>query len=324
MISENFAKAYQKQYEAEVPENAGPPRDEQAYLNRCLRIYEKFVKDSPLQEQIRLWLVLLSDPAYLGFRRGFSAANPELLHNALYQSAIIKHACLIWASGGDHLSNVWIALDALAAGLNDRIPLLLPEKLGMSVNGHPATASVTNLLMALWYQRTDYETHARQNVEKVLKTRQPDIYHAAVRYLLALLDEDATEAGAQLELYCGAVPRVKEFGVTKLCKMFWPKAHGLYNLAFAVWEKDKAPAIPMPKPDCFCNALAEWQIAHAFHPGKLFFEYPEPIDLVNRILACTPPEYTLCRNEQDKTKYHIDAAHFKAQFIEKIFQEING
>ncbi|MDR3158896.1 MAG: hypothetical protein LBU11_07795 [Zoogloeaceae bacterium] len=126
----------------------------------------------------------------------------------------------------------------------------------MSRNG-PAT----NLLMALWYKRADFVQEGRKTAKKVLDAKKtPAINRALIRYLLALLDEDSAEAGIQLDQYCRGVSHVKEFGIEKLHKMFWPCAHGLYNLAFAVWKR-KAHDIMLPEPDCFCRDQAA--------PGRL-------------------------------------------------------
>jgi hypothetical protein len=86
--------------------------------------------------------------------------------------------------------------------MNDRVSLLLPEKLGLSSNGHSVTVTVTNLIMTLWYKKADFEIKSRSKAEKTLKTKRPAIDYAIIRYLLALLDADVIEVGIQLELYC--------------------------------------------------------------------------------------------------------------------------
>jgi hypothetical protein len=289
MISDKFIRAYQKEYE----NNPSAYRDTAHYLNICLHTHESCCKSKPQELQIRHWLLFLPDPELLGYKMAFLSGDAALLNDALYQSAVITHAQKISDSGCDHCTNARAALKALAAGLTERVPLLLPEELGMSTNGHPVPVTISNLIMALWYKRADFEAESRKKAERTLGTKQSAIDHAAIRYLVALLDEDAPEAGAQLELYCRSVARVQEYGVTKLNKLFWPFAHGLYNLAFAVWEKTKALTIPLPETDCFCAGFAKWQIEHDFQPGKLFVEYPAPLDLVDRILCCVPPACTL-------------------------------
>jgi hypothetical protein len=335
MITEKFLKAYRAEYEkAKTIPGAGAFPDEDAYLAEYIHTYEKYIKNESSEHQILLWLTMLRSPEKLGFRKAFATDDMALLNDALFQAAVFGHARRIWASGCDHCANVWTVFTVLAAGLAERVPLLLPEELGVSGNGHPVSVAITNLLMALWYRREDFEAAGRKKAEKTLNTKQTATDHAAIRYLLALSDGNLAEASAQLDLYCRGVPRVQEFGVTKLDKLFWPRAHGLYNLAFAVWGKDKAEAIAAPEQDCFCGDLARWQIEHDFHPGKLFLEYPAPMDLVNRILLCTPPAYTLHQpylhaEERENTilpknrkQYTAHAELFKERLVTKVLEEL--
>lgn len=327
MITEKFIKSYQKEYEKEVAAgNRGIYRDAEEYYAECLEIYEECCKGHPAEKQIRTWLLFLRSPELLGCKMAFSSGDMELLHNALYQTAVIAHAKLGSASGFDHCHNVWPALHCIAAGLTERVPLLLPEKFGMSRNGPHVSLAVANLLMALWYKRADFETEGRISAEKALGTKMTGVDYAAIRYLIALLDGDAAAAGEQLDLYCRGVARVKGFGLTKLTKMFWPQAHGLYNTAFAVWERQKALEIPRPEQDCFCSELADWQTARDFRPGKLFLRYPEPFDLVGCILGCTPPEFTLFQPYLDtdrryKNQYYLNEELFREQFIAKVLED---
>jgi hypothetical protein len=104
--------------------------------------------------------------------------------------------------------------------------------------------------------------------------------------------------------------------------------HALYNLSFFVWDKEKALSIPIPKVDCFCDELAHWQIEHDFTPGKQFIEYPVPIDILNTILYCIPPEYTLHQPYLDTSKQHknnrfMDAEHFKIQLVDTILTTLD-
>ena len=248
----------------------------------------------------------------------------EILHNALYQWAAINHADIGKGigNGGSHshfMNNC--VLTALAAGLKERIPLLLPEELGLCENGNgsfPPHIVMTNLTMALWYKREDWEAISRNEAEKRLDTKIPLIFSTAIHYLLALLDGDTKAAGTWLEQHCGAVPGIRDkFHATKLENMFWYEAHGFYNLAFFALGKDKALEIPMPKHDCFCNALADWQIERNFAPGKLFLEYPAPMELLNTILTCTPPAIKPIEAENTGRKniYVTDVQSFKNGLI---------
>ncbi|NDO83945.1 hypothetical protein CJP72_25410 [Citrobacter sp. NCU1] len=329
-ISEKYQRTYQREYEKEAEKNACIWMSSEDYLAECLDIHENCHKDDSLQEQVRSWLFMLRmkrTPDFLGYKTAILSNNMEVLHSALLQSAMIKHVTLGVDSGCDHCINIGITLDILAAGLFNRIPLLLPEKCGMSGNGHPVAIAITNLVMALWYKRTDFEADARKKAEAVLASKQAAIDLLTIRYLLALLDGNVTEAGNQLDLYCKNVPQVREYGVSKLNKMFWPHAHGLYNLAFAVWGSEKASAMPKPESDCFFNELSEWQIKHNYPHDRLFFDYPQPIDVINTIISSRPPECTLhqpylATDKQYKEKRYLHAEYFEQQMTEIILEAL--
>jgi hypothetical protein len=325
MISEKYANAYKKQFDIESmdKENGFIHRNEQDYLEDCMEVYYKYCSGKPLKEQILIWLTLLRNPEPFGLKTAFTSNSPELLNDVLFQSNSIKHAKLFYSSGYDHCSNIELALLLLAGGMNERFPTLLPEEFGMSKNGHIVTKSTVNLIMTLWYKRADFEEESRKMAKRVLGTKQSGYDYAKIRYLIALLDGDVAEASNQLDLYCRSVSRVQEYGITKLKKMFWPEAHGLYNLAFVVWEKEKALKIQMPTADCFCNDLARWQIEHNFRQGKMFLEYPEPINLINHILQCSPPTYTIYQpylntKERYKNAWYVNGDLFKEQLIERV------
>ncbi|WMY75603.1 hypothetical protein RHD99_06555 [Buttiauxella selenatireducens] len=329
-ISGKFQRAYQREYEKEAEKNALIWMSTKDYLAECLDIHEHHHNECSLQEQVSSWLFMLRMkrvPDILGYKTAILSNNMEVLHSALLQSAMIKHVTLGVDSGCDHCMNIWVTLDILAAGMFTRVPLLLPEKLGMSDNGHPVTITITNLVMALWYKRTDFEVDARKKAEALLATKQAPGDLLIIRYLIALLDGNVADAGIQLDLYCKNVPRVREFGVTKLNKMFWPHAHGLYNLAVAVWGSEKASAIPKPESDCFFNDLSEWQIKHNYRHGQLFFEYPMPIDIINTIISATPPECTLHqpylnKDKKYKEKRYLHAEHFEQQMTKIVLEAL--
>ena len=332
IISPKYQRAYQREYEKEAVKNALVWMSMNDYLAECLAIHDECHEGYSLHEQVSSWLFMLrmkGKPELLGYKTAIQSKDMELLHSALRQSAMVRHVTLGVDSGCDHCINIWTTLDILAAGMFYRVSLLLPEKCGLSDNGHPVTIAITNLVMALWYKRTDFETDAREGAKRVLATKQATHVLLAIRYLIALLDGNVAEAGTLLDLYCKSVPQVREFGVTKLNKMFWPYAHGLYNLAFIVLGHDKASAIPKPASDCFLNELSEWQLTHNYCSGSLFFEYPQPVGIINSIISCTPPECFLHQPDRDtsknyKEKRYLHAEHFEQQVIKTVLDNMTN
>jgi hypothetical protein len=327
VFPEDFVKAYIDEYSKEAPRDRSLYAGPDAYLAECLHTYEQCIAGRPLEEQVSKWIALIRSPASLGFRLAFAADDASMLNDVLYQVAAIRHLRAVRASGYDHCMHIWSVLDALAAGMAERVALHFLEDMGMSSNGFRPMVVMTNLVMALLYRRSDFEHAALADAERFCKTKQTALDTAAVRYLAALVEGDVAQAGMQLGLYCGSVPRVKDFGVSKLDKMFWPRAQGLYNLAYAVWDADKAAAIPMPEAPCFAKGLAAWQSANGFKPGRLFLEFPPPMELANKVLTTTPPACSnyqpyLDSNGRNRKQFHENAALFKAQLIEKILAEL--
>ena len=118
--------------------------------------------------------------------------------------------------------------------------------------------------------------------------------------------------------HCSAVPGIRDaYTARKIDKLFWYDAHALYNLAFHVLGKEKAQEIPMPEHGCFCSDLAKWQAKNNFAPGKLFIEYPAPMELLNKILTCKPPATELIemQNTGRKKKYTVDTESFKRKLM---------
>ena len=323
-------KSYLKEYETEYAKERKPRRiyrDTAHYLEECSSSYERHIKASVPAEEIGNWLVHIRNscnPFLLGVKTAFEQGNMEILHNALYQLVATRHTSSILSSGYGHshfMDDCVFA--ALAAGLTEHIPLLLPQELELCENGFPPHVAMANLTMALWYKREDWKAASRKYAEKRLGTKMLLTHSTAIRYLLALLDGDVKEVGAWLEQYCRAVSGIRDiFYATKLEKMFWYRAHGLYNLAFFVLGKEKALEISMPEHDCFCNALADWQIERNFAPGKLFLEYPAPTELLNTILTCTPPATKLMKMENAgrKKKYATDVQGFKNGLIAEVLK----
>ena len=351
MISEKFLKEYQKEYAREsAARSYYVYRDTAHYFAICSWLYKENVKESLTTRlrsgskrtfagrgsggdgdhgsahngkkaaEIANWLAHIRscNPFLLGVRTAFEQGDMEILSNALYQLAAIEHATS-GINGYDHSGNMNRCVpSALAAGLTERIPLLLPQELGLCGNGFPPHVAMANLIMALWYKREDFESPSRKTAEKALSKKTPLIYSTAIRYLLALLDGDTNEAGTRLEQHCRAVPGIRDASTARrIDKLFWYDAHALYNLAFFVLGTEKALEIPVPEHDCFCSDLAEWQANRNFAPGKLFIEHPAPMELLNAILTSTPPATELIemQNTGRKKKYTVDIESFKSKLI---------
>jgi len=326
VISVRFKQTYAKTYAEDFTKRRGRASlgyiDEAEYLAHCRGIYDRLCEGKPLAEQVGTWLTRLDAPGELTYRDALLADDIPGLNDSLFQTAAITHARQVWSSGTDHCRSYRTVTQVLAAGMFDRVPLLLPEELGLSADGHPDIVAQTNLFMALWYRREDFARTARAQGERRLEVKGSNLQKAEVRYLLALLDDDPEMASAQLLEYVTAVARISEFGVGPLQKLFWPFAHGLYNLAWQVWPEGRAQSLALPEHERFCADLARWQVENGFPAATLRIHYPEPMGLINTILTTAPPPARLHQpylSDPDmqhlKSKRLYDADRFRRELI---------
>jgi len=178
-----IVKLYEKQVLEDPKFNE---KDIDEYLQSTLSTYDNHAHVEPIEEQIRSWLTLLKFPLSLFEYEAFKKEDMELLNNALYQSASIIQVQQIWGGGTDH-SKFFLRIipNLLITNMCDSIPLFVPEHLGMSSNGHIVGITTTNLFMALWYSRKDFEEVARLNAKKCLSHKQNIEHRAIIEYLLA-------------------------------------------------------------------------------------------------------------------------------------------
>lgn len=224
----------------------------------------------------------------LGIYQAFQTGDMALLNDALYQYACEKHLHGTDDSY-DHSScccHGGALYYVMAANLWERIPLLMPKALGMARIGMPVTA---NLFLALWYQEPAVIEQARKWAIEALN-RKDTLYHrASDSYLLALLDGRLDDASRHLKEVCDGVKRLNKSTVDKFEKAFCVEAHGLYNLAVHLGIK----GVEMPTATNFSEEFAAWQLENGSKPGKLFLEYPAPLELVNTVYSVTLPEVKL-------------------------------
>lgn len=307
MISDTYKQQYMNAYADDSLKGRGHYRDEAEYLEACRSIYDTYCKGKSTAEQLHTWRGLLRVPWKLTSRDALLADDMPALNDALFHIAAAE-SCRNWTASTPDFAYATVKR-LLAAGMFDRVPLLLPEEL----LDHDAWAPMVTVFMALWYGREDVVPSARARAQRLLNGKLPRLYDAEMRYLLALLDGDPDEASAQLNQYVTAVARVSESGVGPFEKLFWPAAHGLYNLSWKVWPEARARSIALPEHDRFCDDLAHWQSENGFPPGTVRIEYPEPLGIINALLTTTPPRLHLLPDEKT-----YDEARFRAELIDVV------
>lgn len=129
-------------------------------------------------------------------RRSFIRISGNTLRdNILFQKDHSK-ACL-WKAGWNTVF--------------DRAKLAVPEEIGMSYNGYTKVSStIVNLIMALRYKRDDYAACAKKCAAECLDRRQTISERSILCFLLALCDQNSTEASEQFAGICRGTGKNKE------------------------------------------------------------------------------------------------------------------
>ncbi|GFH91302.1 hypothetical protein IMSAGC002_02554 [Lachnospiraceae bacterium] len=202
----------------------------------------------------------------------------DRLNNLIYQENCFRSLCSLMC--GD--TRYWAfldMLDALAVGNMKTLELLVPHKTEPVTNIFPAYRPATNMLIGLWRKDSSVLDYAVPRAKKFVSGKRPQWERAAVAYLLAVYDKNPEEAGVQLELLCKGVMRADFDADTD--KVLFVPAHGLYQLAACLWDKELFQQLPMPNHKIFSKEYAVWRNTHEIQP-ELFVKYPEPV--INNIL----------------------------------------
>lgn len=302
----------------------------QDYLKSFMASYHRNLEDMPLEKKIPVLLLFLRtthNPTGFGIYEAFKCSDMSFLNDVLYQSACIEQISNISAWGGDHSYFSFHTLPELLAGnCVSRIPLLVPEKLGMCKNGHRIAKAKMNLFMALWYHNEEFGREARKNAVDVLTTKLTMSDKASISYLLSLLDEDADAASQYLDQFCAGKKKSQEFGETKFTKAFCIEAHGLFNLAHYVLNSNLENKIKMPGQSNFSQDLAQWQKSSNYPQGNLFLKYPQPLGIINILLSIIPPANSLFQPDlntagRGKSDWYINTDAYKKSVIKSVIEQ---
>ena len=202
----------------------------------------------------------------------------EKLNNFIYQENCVRSFNPL-TNGETRYWAFLEMLEALAVGNITTLELLLPDKIENVVNIFPLYRPATDLLMGLWRGDKDILDETVPKANKFVHGKRPQWERAVIAYLLALYNKKPNEAGIQLEIVCKTAMRADLGDANKV--LFVP-AHGLYQLAAYIWDKELFQQLPMPNHKCFSKEYAVWRNTQTIQP-TLFVKYPEPI--INHVLA---------------------------------------
>lgn len=213
------------------------------------------------------------------------AKDWEKLNNFIYQKNCI--ASIQPLTNYDDVFHRYCAffqmLEALAVGNIEMLELLLPDKPEKVVNVFPLHIYATNMLIGLWRKDKDVLEDSILKANKFVNGKGPQWARAIIAYLLKIYDRNPKDAGIQLEIMCKTAMRADLGGAYKM--LFIP-AHGLYQLASYIWDKELFQQLPMPNHKSFSKEYAAWRNTQEIQP-TLFVKYPEPI--INDILINPQP-----------------------------------
>ncbi len=280
----------------------GPPfKTWEEYEEDLDRVYENHLKNSDQRikhpderyKKTSLYLGLLNDLQSFGFYLAIKAKDFELLNNVLYQGGL--RDLLNSASFTGFQDNSLSGLTHLFASNHfEHIEKFLPPHIGLSGGGYGLEVNV-NLLKVMLYDRKDLRGEAVEIAEQFLqKKRIPKREHYGVRYFLALLNRDAEEASRCLQESCKALQRTQiSWGYrNKLFKCFDWGTHAYYRLARFI-DEDFFAAIEPPTHPSFSQEFEDWQKENNYPKGRLFYQYPEKLDYMNKILQAEIPVATI-------------------------------
>lgn len=264
---------------------------EDAYFARFRKFRNTCQASDPAPEKWRRAQIKWANITSSGLDKIWEAAIPEALkrgdmealHAAFFQS--VRVLLLPGnASGCDHCSNFWHLLDAAATEGTAELRRILPASLGKASNGHPMLVNGMNLLLCLLHGAEvsfDKET-AINKAEKFTKTKHPLWERSVIACLLALLRRDIEGFSQSLEDVRCSFGRVQ---CAKYMRLQCLNGYGLAVLAHDLLPEEDFQQIRLPEGPSFSPAYLQWRLARVELPERLYFTYPEDLDLMNRALV---------------------------------------
>ena len=206
----------------------------------------------------------------------------EALHAAFFQSTRVL---LLPDSSGscDHCSNFWHLLDAAVTEGTAELRRILPASLGRASNGHPMPVNGVNLLLCLLHgAEVPFDQEAvMSKAEKFTKTKHPIWERSVIACLLALLRRDPEGFSQSLEDVQRSFGRVE---CPKYMRLQCLNGYGLAVLAHDFLPEEDFRRVRLPEGPSFSPAYIQWRLALPELPNRLYFTYPEDLDLMNRAL----------------------------------------
>lgn len=264
---------------------------EDAYFAHFQEFRETFQAADPDPEKWRRVQIKWGNIASNDLDKIWEAAIPEALkrgdmealHAVFFQSTRIL--LLPGNAGGcDHCTNFWYLLDAAATEGTAELRRILPASLGKASNGHPMPVNGVNLLLCLLHEaEVPFDQEAVMNkADKFTKTKHPLWERSVIACLLALLRRDIEGFSQSLEDVRCSFGRVQ---CAKYMRLQCLNGYGLAVLAHDLLPEEDFQRVRLPEGPSFSPAYLRWRLALTELPERLYFTYPEDLDLMNQVLA---------------------------------------
>ena len=211
------------------------------------------------------------------------AGDMEALHAAFFQS--VRILLLPGAAGGcDHCTNFWHLLDAAVTEGTAELRRILPASLGKASNGHSMLVNGVNLLLCLLHgPEVPFDQEAVMNkAEKFTQTKHPLWERSVVACLLALLRRDMERFSQSLEDVRRSFGREQ---CAKYMRLQCLNGYGLAVLAHDLLPEEDFQRVRLPEGPSFSPTYLQWRLSLPELPKRLYFTYPEDLDMMNRAIA---------------------------------------
>ena len=273
-------------------------------------------QSAPKDKQIKVLLKCMRNGRPLmKYYNAFKVQNMEILHKALCETAHLMQISNISDTGTDHgFFGMSITPNLLAANMIERIKLALPEENGLGNYSFSGT-HIANLLMSVIYKDFKFTKQALDLSEKELNKKVPEYVKCWIKCMRSIVQRDYVQFNEQLEAFCKAYMKCKEFGMNGFNRRFCVEAHGLYNLALWAYDGELKNYITIPQASNFCQELAVFQKENNDTGEEMLHIYPEKLDICNKIMHCEPPKMYL---KGEGKKQVIDVERFAKDVVNKI------
>lgn len=320
-----IADKYIKLYEEISEENFEkwgyyyPPKNWDELNAWDTKSFEKHLKDKEDNiKKTKSYVSLLKSVNDFGFYIAFQKRDFELLNNVLYQTS--RHNLLnkgMLASGTDHCIAFFGAINSFSCNDFEIIAYFFPKKLPHSKGTYYNEVSV-NLLKVLYFKQSELKDEALQKADKFLLKKNTAWEKYAVLYFIALINKNEIDASNCLIELCKAYQKMNQSVSklhNKLAKCFASEIHGLYRFAKVINE-DLFNKIVRPKHHCFSEEFELWQKENDYPKGNLFYDYPEKMDYMNKILKAELPTVAIHNPYPNKKTLYKDVEKFLKDLTE--------